>query len=283
MLEELGMLPDLKEDYLLRVAKDIEVSASGKNRTMNNQDGKKNSIRGNNHDADNDSRSNDSFRRAGGRGKRLLRYLKQSENCSDLFKLRMCQKLSVISFIPARKPVSIELGGHIIFEKCLASFRELLATSAGPLGFSVMPVLDEDLAPPLIFFSFLGVTTSPVIEVVLRHLRNLTVNSGDSLDRWNHEKYSIRETFSTLFQYLLDNWKNIVPPVQDAIKCSQIIPVGHFLVRPARLFFRLQGDDLSPFMHEVPRYFGAHEQFLKIIGVKEEPSASDNIEVICSD
>ena len=71
-------------------------------------------------------------------------------------------------------------------------------------------------------------------------------------------------------------------PVQDAIKCSQIIPVGHFLVRPARLFFRLQGDDLSPFMHEVPRYFGVHEQFLKIIGVKEEPSASDNIEVICS-
>ena len=283
MLLELGMLPDLKEDYLLKVAKDIEVSASVKNRTMNNQDGKKNSISGNNHDADNDSRSNDSFRRAGVRGKRLLRYLKQSENCSDLFKLRMCQKLSIISFIPARKPVSIELGGHIVFENSLTTFRELLATSAGPLGFSVMPVLDEDLAPPLIFFSYLGVTTSPAIEVVLRHLRNLTVNSGDSLDRWNHEKFSIRETFSILFQYLFDNWKNIVPPVQDAIKCSQIIPVGHFLVRPARLFFRLQGDDLSPFMHEVPRYFGAHEQFLKILGVKEEPSASDNIEVICSD
>ena len=55
---------------------------------------------------------------------------------------------------------------------------------------------------------------------------------------------------------------------------------GHFLVRPARLFFRLQGEDLSPFMHEVPRYFGAHEQFLKELGVKEEPSASDYVEVI---
>ena len=285
MLEELGMLPDLKEDYLLRVAKDIEVSASGRNQMLDNSQGtKKNSVGGNNLNINNDSKGSgsDSFRLARSRGKRLLRYLKQSENCSDLFKSRMCQKLSIISFIPARKPVSIELGGHILYESTLTSFKELLAISAGPLGFSVMPVLDEDLAPPLIFFSALGVTTSPPIEVVLRHLRNLTVNSGDSLDRWNHEKFSIRETFSTLFQHLYDQWKHIVPPVQDAIKCSQIIPVGHFLVRPARLFFRLQGDDLSPFMHEVPRYFGAHEQFLKILGVKEEPSASDNIEVVCT-
>ena len=309
MLTDLGMFGDLTEEFLLKIAKDIEESASvGGDDDILDQDkndGRKKVKRCNNLNGGNDSSSNDndisrsnsdgddgnngnnngnsnkkSLEVARGRGKRLLSYIKQAENSSDFFKLRLCQKLRIISFIPVLRPVSTQQGGHIVYEPSLSSFDELLAVSAGPLGFSVMPVLDEDIAPPLIFFSSLGVTTSPVIEVVLRHLRNLTVNCGDCLDRWNHEKYTIRDTFSALFSYLSDNWKNIVPPVQDAIKFSQIIPVGHFLVRPARLFFRLQGDDLSPFMHEMPRYFGTHEQFLKeILGIKEQPSASDYIQV----
>lgn len=56
--------------------------------------------------------------------------------------------------------------------------------------------------------------------------------------------------------------------------------IGHSLVRPARLFFRLQGVDLSPFMHECPRHFGAHELFLKELGVREEPSAGDYVQFL---
>ena len=295
MLTELGMCGDLTEDFLVKVAEDIEESAGIKNKTSPRGTGSRFQVGERDGVYEEGSGSNGEISKgiqdeknsasallivARESGRRLLRYLKQAESGSDLFKSRLCQKLRVISFVPVQKPVSVEQGGHIVYLPSLSSFDELLALSASPLGFSVMSILDEDIAPPLIFFSSLGVTTSPAIEVVLRHLRNLTANCGDSLDRWNNQIHSIRDTFSALFQHLLDHWKSIVPPVQEAIRSSQIVPVGHFLVRPARLFFRLQGEDLSPFMHEVPRYFGAHEQFLKELGVKEEPSASDYVEVI---
>lgn len=258
MLTELGMLEDLEEEYLLKVAKDIEVSATGAGVSPG---------------------VSDVLEECRERGRRLLRYLKQSESCSAVYKARLCSKLRIISFIPVMRPISVTPGGNIIYQSSLCSFDEVLATSAAPLGFSVMPVLDEDIAPPLIFFSSLAVTTSPTIEVVLRHLRNLTLDCGDLLDRWNNTQISIKETFSALFSFLMDHWQTIVPDVKNAIKRSQMVPVGHFLVRPSRLFFRLQGEDLSPFMHEVPRCFGAHEKFLKEIGVKEQPEAEDYVEV----
>ena len=258
MLTELGMLEDLEGEYLLRVAKDIEVSASG---------------------AGGNPGVSDVLEECRERGRRLLRYLKQSESCSAVYKARLCSELRIISFIPVMRPISVTPGGNITYQSSLCSFDEVLATSAAPLGFSVMPVLDEDIAPPLIFFSSLAVTTSPTIEVVLRHLRNLTLDCGDLLDRWNNTQISIKETFSALFLFLMDHWQTIVPDVKNAIKRSQMVPVGHFLVRPSRLFFRLQGEDLSPFMHEVPRCFGAHEKFLKEIGVKEQPEAEDYVEV----
>ena len=258
MLTELGMLQDLNGEYLLKVAKDIEVSASG----LGDSPGVSEVL--------NECRE---------RGRRLLRYLKQSESCSDIYKARLCSELRVVSFIPVLRPISATLGGYITYESSLCSFDEVLATSAAPLGFSVIPVLDEDIAPPQIYFSSLAVTTSPPIEVVLRHLRNLTLNCGDLLDRWNNTQISIKDTFSALFSFLMDHWQTIVPAVKNAIKCSQMVPVGHFLVRPSRLFFRLQGEDLSPFMHEVPRCFGAHEKFLKELGVKEQPEAEDYVEV----
>jgi len=53
-----------------------------------------------------------------------------------------------------------------------------------------------------------------------------------------------------------------------------LVPVGHTLVKPRRLFFRLS-EDLSPFMYEVPRCYGTHEVFLKQLGVRESPSRAD--------
>eukprot|EP01038_Epipyxis_sp_PR26KG_P006757 gene6757-9259_t len=51
------------------------------------------------------------------------------------------------------------------------------------------------------------------------------------------------------------------------------------LIKPGRLFFRLSVD-LSPFMHEIPRHFGAHEAFLKALDVKEQPSRMDYIQFL---
>jgi hypothetical protein len=75
-------------------------------------------------------------------------------------------------------------------------------------------------------------------------------------------QYPLKETFGEIFSFLYDNWKSITAPVKDALRITSTVPVGHILVKPARLFFRLS-EDLSPFMHEIPRFFGTHEQLLK--------------------
>ena len=116
------------------------------------------------------------------------------------------------------------------------------------------------------------------MQVVLRHLKNIIASAGDSgdtLDRWNMEgKFTLRDTFQELFGFLADHWRDINPVEQLALSASACVPVGHALIKPGRLFFRLS-EDLSPFMHEIPRFFGVHEVFLKSLGVRERPSSED--------
>jgi hypothetical protein len=99
-------------------------------------------------------------------------------------------------------------------------------------------------------------------------------SSGEALDRWNTIQYSIKETFGEIFTFLDDNWKSLSPTIQTALETTNIVPIGHSIFKPGRLFFRL-AEDLNPFMHEIPRYFGQHEQFLKKLGVREKPSSED--------
>ena len=42
------------------------------------------------------------------------------------------------------------------------------------------------------------------------------------------------------------------------------VPVGNRLVKASRLYFRL-AEDLSPFMFEVPRVFGAYDKVRSMI------------------
>jgi hypothetical protein len=305
MLTELNMLADLSGDMLVLVAKDIEQGAAAAiaasavigtgtstvtstpcttapstvaSAAASTSTSKAIAMEGIFVPvADND----DTISEARERGRRILTYVKQSEISSEIFTGDVCSRLKGISFVPIKIPLRVEQGGHVVYQPSLGNFEHLLALSGALLGFTVMPLLEEDIAPAQIFFSSLAVTTSPKMEVVLRHLRHLT-HCGDSLDRWNPPSPSstIRATFSANFQYLSDHWKSVVPAVKAAVRASQIVPVGHSLVRPSRLFFRLQGEDLSPFMHEVPRYFGAHEQFLKELGVREEPSAGDYVQFL---
>ena len=44
-------------------------------------------------------------------------------------------------------------------------------------------------------------TGTPKVEIILRHIRNLT-NMGETLDRWNAPSYNIIQTFNSIFQYL---------------------------------------------------------------------------------
>jgi hypothetical protein len=206
------------------------------------------------------------------RGRRLLRYAREDVRSTAIFDMDLARKISKLPFVPVQVPVSVEPGGHVHYEPSVSSFSEVAAKSCGPLVFTVMPLLDEDIAPPQIYFSSLGILTGPALEVVLKHLRMIT--STEVLDRWNHPNITPKKTFGAIFQYLHDHWRALSPNVKAALRTSPLVPVGHYLVTPNRLFFRL-AEDLSPFMHEVPRYYGANEQFLKNVGVKESPTPID--------
>ena len=114
------------------------------------------------------------------------------------------------------------------------------------------------------------------MDVVLKHLRNITAHSGDTSDRWNSHNYPMIQTFGFIFSYISERWRDVNISVQGSLRTSSIIPIGHQLAKPSRVFFRLS-EDLSPFMHEIPRVFGAQEKFLKEIGVRERPSPQDYV------
>ena len=128
-----------------------------------------------------------------------------------------------------------------------------------------------------IYFSSLGIRTSPSLEVLLRHLRIIVLASP--LDRWNCTQFPLQQTFAAIFTALQDRWKDLAATVKEGLRDTALIPVGHVLFKPTRLFFRL-ADDLSPFMHEVPRCFGPHESFLKHLGVRESPTRTDYVKFL---
>ena len=251
MLKDLGMLSELNKDSTLRLAVDIE------NCYIKETANELSPIT------------------AIDRGRKLLRYMKENDRSSSIpFDNDLAKKLSKILFVPISMPKSIAPGGYIEYAVKLGRFNEVLAKSSGALGFSVMPILEEDICPPLYFFSSLGITSNPSTELVIQHIKNLS--SGESLDRWNCSLYGIKSTFSAIFQYLQEHWKDFKQSLKDSLKLMNIIPIGHLLIKPGRLFFRLPVD-LSPFMHEIPRYFGPHESLLKELGVKETPTTQDYI------
>jgi len=54
-------------------------------------------------------------------------------------------RLSKIRFVPVEVPVDMEIGGYLRSEPDVQRFEQVLSPSAGPLGFTVFPVLEEGL------------------------------------------------------------------------------------------------------------------------------------------
>ena len=133
------------------------------------------------------------------------------------------------------------------------SFEKTMSHSTRSLAFTVLPVVEDDIVPDQIYASALGILYSPPIEIILLHLRNLTIH-GDTLDRWNNNKYSIQDTFSAIYVYPEDHWE-LQPSIKSDEKMN-IIPVHQLLVKPSRVFL-ISSEDLSPFMFELPRVFDA--------------------------
>jgi hypothetical protein len=247
MLTDLGMMKELKSANFLKVATDIQGLAA--------------------------EESEESKLEAASYSRRLLRYLRDESRALDILDQDLARKLRKIVFVPAQKFVRAEAGCHFVFESEICSFEQVMIRSKGPLAFTQYRMLDDDISPPQHFASSLGITVEPKTEVVLKHVSILT-HAGETIDRWNHPLFDADKTFAEIFRFLADNWNSVPNNEKVSLRTRPLIPVGHYLVPPSRLFFRLS-EDLSPFMHEVPRLYGPHEQFLKKIGVKESPSAVD--------
>jgi len=69
----------------------------------------------------------------------------------------ICSHIIVFTTInPHQFPLDVQAGGHISFIQGVGRFDQLCSKAAGALSFTRFAVLDDDLAPPLYFFSSLG-------------------------------------------------------------------------------------------------------------------------------
>ena len=136
------------------------------------------------------------------RGRNLLRYAKDNDRSMSLFDMTTAKALGKISFVPVNVPTRTESGGHVEYVLDICRFSDVVSSGAGALVFSTMPVLADDITPPALFHSALGVTTTPNSSVVLAHLYKLTMNGkGSGLDRWNNSQFNVPTTFGQIFEY----------------------------------------------------------------------------------
>lgn len=283
MLTDLGSTFELDKDKFLRIVSDIHDLVSNIRHASDAV-----AVT----DVDGYTREDIMMQEAYGRGKRLLEYVKSDDHTSSFLDTELARKIANLSFVPVSRPIGVELGGFVKYEQVVVRMSDTVSYQQGALAFSVLPILEEQLAPPQFFFSTLGICTAPPTDMVMKHYLNLIqVNKMDipnggvsyenaeaTLDRWNCEKHSIKDTFVAIFQYFGDHWQNVRPGDKDLLRSSLVnsIPVdNNNLAKPSRLFFRLT-NDLSPFMHEIPRHLGSCEKFLKeCIGIQETPQLTD--------
>jgi len=173
-------------------------------------------------------------------------------------------KLAEVRCVPA------ELDGDSTDLYC---FRDTTAPKDRHLTFKVKPIIHSSASPPQVMFSSLGIISPPSLTIVLKQLRALTEDEH-ILDHWTYQHGSVEKVFSCLFSFLQDNYSDLSPRVQVALRERPVVPVGTTLVKANRLFFRL-AKDLAPFFYEVPRGFGANDSFLKNLGVRDSPRSED--------
>ena len=99
--------------------------------------------------------------------RRLIRYLLREDRLSMLLQgnRTLAGRLGQRKFVPCRRPLSVQPGGFVEYEdETLCSWGQTAVGTGGPLCFTVLPVLEEDLCPPVFHCSSLGITNSPSTE-----------------------------------------------------------------------------------------------------------------------
>eukprot|EP01083_Nonionella_stella_P134234 408441_1 len=175
-----------------------------------------------------------------------------------------CNILAEIAFVPANAPSMSGTPEHT-----LARFKDCVLQSDTTIAWTVCPVITSNVPPDMARRS-LQIRSPPSVSVVLEHLGNL---SNVALDDWKFAD-SPEQVFTAILQFLSDHWRSVSADQKATLRTTALVPIGSRLLRADRLYLRM-GDDLAPFMFEVPRKFLPFETILKDVGAKESASVHD--------
>jgi hypothetical protein len=216
----------------------------------------------------------------------LVKFLLTSFNSLAASSTSFAPAVAEIAFVPAEPPLAPDgltdprcalagagkggAGGGAEERLELLRFSDVAMPADRHLVWSVRPVLHAATVPNEVTRLQLGVVSPPHLGDVVAHLAALP---ADIPARW-----PLPEPPAAVYQKTLDflatHWAKLAPEEAEKLRSTACVPVGDLLVKPARIFFRL-ALDLSPFIFQVPRCFGAQEGVLKRLGARERPSPRD--------
>jgi len=127
-----------------------------------------------------------------------------------------------------------------------------------------MPCLKQAVRVNDVIRDKMRVSSPPPPSTVVANLRRI---SPSTLERWPLSE-KVTAVFGRIFAHLWSKWGEVGEGERQELRGMAIIPVGGDLLRPSRVFFRLEGS-FAPLMFELPRVYGAHEPLLRQLGVRE--------------
>ena len=150
------------------------------------------------------------------------------------------------------------------------------------LCWTSLPILDELQSPPEVLHRSLGLQSPPPVRAVMQHLATITTTP---LDQWDQKlkmdhgaasgSANPTKVLLEVFAFLDQHWSDLNSAQQSALQRMSLVPIGGSLIKPSRLYFRLDAGSLSPFMFEVPRMFGQYDALLSKLGTQAIPQRRD--------
>ena len=203
-----------------------------------------------------------------------------NDHFTDLYSKKLVDELANIAYVPVIRPtIDTSNTGHTCM--MLVKWSEVALYKDRHLIWTHKPVLREDLEPPRQTWEHLGLSNRQHPNDVLQHLRNICSDAGgDSTGAMSplfRHKDTPTDILSSILTYLYEKWDNFDRGQKDELSTLPMLPIhGTLLVKPSRTFFRMEVP-LPPFLFEVPRAYGPHEEILKRLGTKEQPTIEDYV------
>ena len=154
------------------------------------------------------------------------------------------------------------------------------------LAWTQLGVMPQDCTPPVAAWPRVQLPETPATAAIVRHMQALA--AADSTEGWKDatlEHWCAPEPplacLACALQALSAPGQQLSDEHAQWLRTAAFVPVGASYVPLRRLFFRLpRASAIAPLAFEVPRALGAHEQWLKRMGVAETPGAQQYCQLL---